>query len=130
MILLDTHALLWWLIAPNKLSPRARAACEEIERSGGGVVSSISIWEIALKHRLGKLELPGPVSEMVARLEQDRLVHLRAVDAATWLQTAQLEWDHRDPADRVIVATAMLAGVPILTKDEAMHTQKLVECVW
>lgn len=130
MIVLDTHALLWWLIAPHKLSPRARSACEEIERNGSGIVSSISVWEIALKHRLGKLELPGTVSELVARVEQDRMVELRPVDTATWLSTAALDWDHRDPADRVIVATAVIAGLPILTKDRAMHTQKLVECVW
>lgn len=129
MILLDTHTLLWWCFAPSRLSARAARVCEEMHERGG-LVSAISMWEIAAKLRRGRLELSIPASQLAERLEREAVVRFLPVDVPTWLRTAELDWEHRDPADRVIVATAMIAGVPILTKDALMHAQKHVECIW
>ena len=57
-------------------------------------------------------------------------MELVAVDTSIWLRSASLAWGHRDPADRVIVATAIHLGVPILTRDEALHGFTAVECIW
>jgi PIN domain nuclease of toxin-antitoxin system len=57
-------------------------------------------------------------------------VELVPVDTTVWLKSLALEWDHRNPADRVIVATALLRGVPILTKDAALHRFEQSECIW
>ncbi len=130
MILLDTHALLWWSLDPQHLSPTAASTCRTMEQAGGAIASAISIWELAAKVKRGKLELPISIDDWVRGIERDSIVRLLPVDTTTWIRTAALDWAHRDPADRVIVATAMLAGVPILTKDKAMHAQKHVECVW
>lgn len=129
MIVLDTHALLWWSLDPQHLSQRAATICEQLEKDGA-FASAMSIWELAVKTRAKKLELPISVTELVEQIDRNGRVELVPTDASIWLRAAELEWDHRDPADRVIVATAQLRGVPILTKDAAMHTQKLVECVW
>ncbi len=61
------------------------------------------------------------------RLEQSGVVDLLAVDTSIWLQTATLDWVDRDPADRVIVATALQKGLPILTKDEGRKAAR-VQC--
>jgi PIN domain nuclease of toxin-antitoxin system len=52
------------------------------------------------------------------------------VNTATWLRSLELTWEHRDPADRVIVATALLQGVPLVTADEEIHRFGGVTCVW
>ena len=129
VILLDTHALLWWALDPDKLSARAVEECARMERDGG-FASSVSIWELAVKLKNGKLDIGISLAEFVRRIELGGVVELLAVDTSTWLQTVSLEWDHRDPADRIIVATAIAKGVPVLTRDEAIHGFSRVQCVW
>jgi PIN domain nuclease of toxin-antitoxin system len=129
VILLDTHALLWWAMAPHRLSRAARDTVSELE-SKGGFASSISIWEIGLKAQRRKLDLGLDIDELTRRLETAGVLEILPVDTRIWLRALALEWDHRDPADRVIVATALGAGVPILTADRAMHAFGGVRCVW
>jgi PIN domain nuclease of toxin-antitoxin system len=129
MILLDTHALLWWALDPAQLSPRAAELCSRMEREGG-FASSISVWELGIKVRRGKLDLGIPVEEFVRRVERSGAVELLPVDTATWLQSLSLAWEHRDPADRVIVATARQRGLPVLTRDVHLQASGLAPCVW
>lgn len=128
MIVLDTHALLWWALDPEKLSPEARRACERMEVQGG-YASAISIWELGVKVQRGKLELGISIDELARRIE-GTAVELVPVDTRTWLRSLALDWDHRDPADRVIVATALLRGLPVLTKDVALRGFGGVQCLW
>ena len=87
------------------------AAAQEI------VVSSISIGEIGLKVKRGKLELPLSAAAFVVRLEVTDRVRIEPVTAATWLANLALAWEHKDPADRTIVATASLLSCPLVTSD-------------
>lgn len=96
----------------------------------GGFASAVSIWELGVKIRNGKLDLGLPLAELVRRLDRSGVVELVAVDTSLWMQTVALDWDHRDPADRVIVATALAKGVPVLTKDAALHAFDGVRTVW
>jgi PIN domain nuclease of toxin-antitoxin system len=129
VILLDTHALLWWALDPDRLSVPAAETLRQMEQRGG-YASSISIWELAVKVQRGKLGLPITVEEFARRIELGSVVELLPVDTATWLRSCSLEWEHRDPADRVIVATALMKQVPVLTKDEAIQTFPGVAHVW
>ena len=129
MIVLDTHALLWWALDPDKLSSEALRVVTEMEHRGG-FASSISLWEIGIKAKRGKLELPIGIEELARRIERGGVVELVPVDTGTWLRSLTLVWDHSDPADRVIAATAMMRGVPVLTKDAAMHSFGELACVW
>lgn len=129
MILLDTHTLLWWALEPERLSPTATKLCAQMERDGG-FVSTISIWEIAIKVERKKLELPLSIEDLVGRLEASAPLTLVPVDAAIWIHSARFAWAHRDPADRVIVATAELKGVPVLTKDAVLHAEAPARCIW
>jgi PIN domain nuclease of toxin-antitoxin system len=117
MIVLDTVALLYWTLDPQKLSPAARQAIEQADRI---VVSSISIWEIALKAKLGKLELPLAAASYAAGLQQLERLEIHAVDVQTWLDNLALEWDHRDPADRTIVALANHLGCALVSSDRVI----------
>ncbi len=129
MICLDTHALLWWALDPDRLSARAAEVLERMEHEGG-IASAISMWELGVKVQRGKLELGVGVEEFCRRVEASGAVELVPVDTTTWLRSLSLAWDHRDPADRVIVATALGRGVPLLTKDERIHAFGGVECIW
>lgn len=129
MILLDTHALLWWALDPERLSETAASALSDMEKRGG-FVSSISIWELGIKVKRGKLELGMPIEELVRRIERTAAVELVPVDTNVWLRSLALEWEHRDPADRVIVSTALLKGVPLLTRDDTIRDAGVVETIW
>jgi PIN domain nuclease of toxin-antitoxin system len=114
MIVLDTSALLYWTLDPVQLSQAARQA---IERASRITVSSISIWEIALKVKRHKLEIPLSIPEYAERLQRMEILEILAVDVQTWLDNLDLPWEHRDPADRTIVAVARRLACPLVTSD-------------
>ena len=118
MVVLDTSALLFWTLHRERLSEAASVAISEADRM---LVSSISIWEIGIKVARGRLSIPLSVSEYAERLERIARVEVIPVDTETWLAGLELAWDHRDPADRTIVATAALNECPLVTSDRAMR---------
>jgi PIN domain nuclease of toxin-antitoxin system len=116
MILLDTCALLWWTLEPEQLSHRARTACDQIHVTGAAI-SSISLWEIGIKIKKGTLDINDSLRGFVARLKSLGVVEIVPIDERIWLANLELQWEHRDPADRTIVATAQLQDLPLVTKD-------------
>ena len=121
MVLLDTCALLWWVAQPDWLSDPAARACRQME-SVGGVVSSISFWELGVKQGKGKLDLGVPFDDFCGRVKSTGILEILPVTLEIWQESLRLSWDHRDPADRVIVATARLEGLPIVTADEGIRS--------
>jgi len=120
MILLDTHTLVWWTHAPEKLSDTAREACRNIPENGG-LTSSISLWEVGLKIQRNQIDLGLPVRDYASRLERLAGFRILPVDTVTWLDSLDLAWDHRDPADRIIVATARRHQARLITQDQEIH---------
>lgn len=116
-LLLDTHALLWWWTDDPQLSPTARAL---IADEGNIVlVSAASAWEIATKHRLGKLPEAGEAiprfNELVAA---DGFEHL-PINYLHGLKAGAYAVEHRDPFDRVLAAQAELESAQLVTRDPA-----------
>jgi PIN domain nuclease of toxin-antitoxin system len=128
MVLLDTCALVWWTLDPASLSARAREACDRIA-TDGGFISSISIWEIGIKIQKKTLEIGTTLQDYVARLKSLGSLEIIAVDEDIWMQNLALPWDHKDPADRTIVATAQLKDLPIVTKDDII-SQFYAKTMW
>lgn len=120
MVVLDTCALLWWALAPDQLSEPASKACKRMERQGGWI-SSISIWEIGIKSKKGKLDIGVPLGDFVARIKRTRL-EILPVDESIWMENLALVWPHSDPCDRTIVATAKLRGLPLITADQTIRS--------
>ncbi len=129
MILLDTHAVIWWTLDPEKLSKRAAKLCAQFADTPA-YLSSISIWEIGIKIKKGKLHLGISAKEFTDRLKHTGLVQIVPVDETIWLRSLELDWDHSDPGDRTIVATAQIKNVPVLTKDETIHHFKGAKTLW
>jgi PIN domain nuclease of toxin-antitoxin system len=114
MIVLDTSALIYWTLDPAKLSLKASQAIEQAEKV---IISSISVWEIALKVKGGRLAISLPIADYVARLNRIDALEILPVDVQDWLDNLALPWEHRDPADRTIVALAARLDCPLLTTD-------------
>lgn len=118
MILLDTHIWLWWASRDSRLTPERLKAIEAHTESGVGV-SIISCWEVAQKVQTGKLVLDRPVEEWFDLGLTYPGVRLLGLTPAIVLESTRLPGTfHRDPADQIIVATARVLGVPLLTADE------------
>lgn len=118
--LLDTHVALWWWAGSPRLSARAR---EVIADSGDRMlVSAASVWEIATKWRLGKLDDIGDVEENYARLmERDRFESLAVTEKHAMCAGLFAE-SHSDPFDRMIAAQSLIEGVAVITRDPALAT--------
>ena len=116
-LLLDTSALLWWWQDSSDLSQNAR---REIDRLGNTIfVSSVSLYEIALKVHIGKLTLPGRTpSDVPAAIDAAKFVRL-SVTMEHGLIAGQLPLKHKDPWDRLLAAQALVEDVAIVTDDEA-----------
>jgi len=121
MVLLDTCALLWWTLEPAKLSDKAQRVCDRIFDEGA-FVSSISIWEIGIKIKKGNLDIGDTLEGFVQKLYAMGTLEIIPIDEIIWMRNLGLDWKHRDPVDRTIVATAQLKKLPIMTKDRIIRT--------
>ena len=114
-VLLDTHALLWWLFNDPKLSQHAR---DLIKEPGNTVLmSSASAWEIATKYRLGKLPEAGEVAQKLPELLRTARIDVLPISVEYALAAGHLPGPHRDPFDRMLIAQAQLERIPIITTD-------------
>lgn len=113
-LLLDTHILLWWLDADPSLSQDAIGLIGNPENTI--FVSAVSIWEIRLKESIGKLRLPANFLDRLA-MESFENLPLTAAQAS---RIGQMEWVHRDPFDRMLVAQAQAENMMLLTADEVL----------
>ena len=116
-ILLDTHALVWWMLESPRLSNRAR----EIFRSAGSrlVVSAVVAWELAIKVNAGKMQPPDLITRLDEAMTQQRFMELPiALNHA--VRAGLLPLHHRDPFDRLLVAQAQALNLPILSADRGL----------
>ncbi|MDJ0609389.1 MAG: type II toxin-antitoxin system VapC family toxin [Kiloniellales bacterium] len=125
--LLDTHVVLWWFFDDPRISEAAAALIAD--PSNELLVSSGSAWEIATKHRIGKLpEAGAPVARFAQLLRQARMRDL-PITAAHALAAGALPGPHRDPFDRMLIAQADLERLPLVSNDPVFNNYS-VELIW
>lgn len=131
-MIIDSHVLLWWLEDRPELSGRAKAILDRAESDAAGFhVCAVSLWELRLKELRGILQPSQPVREWPRYLARLNWLVLEPTTPEIWLRSAELDWPHRDPADRIIAATAAWHALPVLTKDRAFHKKGCpVKAVW
>lgn len=131
MIVLDTHAWVWWVAAPDLLSSRAREAVEEARHQGELFVSSFSVWEVTMLVKRGRLRLTSDLSDWLARSEALPFLTFVPVDNHVARRSVELPPPlHADPADRLIVATTLVLGARLVTKDRHLLDYPGVGSVW
>jgi PIN domain nuclease of toxin-antitoxin system len=128
MILLDTHAWLWWAGDRGKLSSRARA---RLDAEHDLAISAMSCWEVGMLIERGRLRLAPD-----ARTGIQEALSIPSLRVVPVTQTVATEAGllgrgfHGDPADRIIVATALEIGAALVTKDARIRSSKIVSTVW
>ena len=127
-MILDTCTFLWLVADQAKLSETAKRLI--VEKSKSMFISSISAFEIAVKHRKGAIRLPLPVRDWVPLALRHHGVSEIPVDTAIAARSCELPPLHNDPCDRMIIATAQLLGIEIITPDHLIRQYPEVVVRW
>ena len=129
MVLLDTHILLWILSDSKKLSGEAK----HVLTANDCCISIVSLWELAIKASLAKdkkrIILPQSI-EMIVETCEDQGIEILPIIPEDCARVMTLPHIHEDPFDRIIIAQAMVRGLPLVTKDENIAQYDGVEVVW
>jgi PIN domain nuclease of toxin-antitoxin system len=126
-VLLDTHAFIWWDSDSAKLSPQARAACQD--RANLVLLSVASVWEIQIKLQLGKLHLRLPLADVVAEQQQTNDIQVLPVALGHVLASQDLPAYHKDPFDRLLIAQTN-AEEAVLISHDPVFAHYPVKVLW
>ncbi len=131
MLTLDTHTLIWWVDQSPKLSPVAQKALAGISPDRPVMVSSISVWELYMLVAKGRLEMKTDPAHWVRQCEKSEKIRFVPIDNEIARISVQLPSSvHDDPADRLIIATALSLGVPLITRDAKIRASGVVKTIW
>ena len=131
MILLDTHVLIWDALAPNRLSARAQQAITQANQQDGMLLADISLWEIAMLIQKGRIQIGTDAQSFLMLLLQANQLRIIPISAAIALQAVQLPvLVNHDPADRLIVATALAERAVLITADHNLQNCGIVPILW
>lgn len=131
MILLDTHVWVWWISKPEELSARASEAIDQALEEREIYVSSISVLEVALLVDKGRLDFTLDASDWILKSEGLPYLNFVPVDNAIALKSVHLPGPlHRDPLDRIIIATAMTLGALLISKDYKILNYPHARSLW
>ena len=132
MILLDTHALIWWVSEPTRVPEKARRRIDAAVAAGTPVgVSAISIWEVTMLVARDRLAFTMPVELWISQVEALPFLTFLPVDNRIAVRSVQLvDFPNRDPADRIIAATALGLGATLVTADASLRAFHPLETIW
>jgi PIN domain nuclease of toxin-antitoxin system len=131
VILLDTHVLLWLCLEPGRLSRAATTAIRKALAAGGLAIASITLWEVAMMVRLGRLVPRGTPESWLAELVARSGVIVKEITPAIATLATQFSDEFpADPADRLIAATARAEGVVLVTRDARLRRSGALTTTW
>ena len=130
MILADTHVVVWLALEPSKIASKAKTLIEETRQGGAGIaISDITLMEITMLERKARIKLDTSLETFLSEIEA-RFVVL-PITGQVCVRTLLLPATYpSDPADRIIAATALVEGIPLITADRDIQRSKAVQTVW
>lgn len=127
MIIADTHTLIWWILEPNKLSPAALRAIDFTDAVG---ISAISSWEVGMLSVRQRVALDLEPAAWLQEMVEAHDISIFPITIEIGVLAAELHDILRDPVDCLIAATALVHGVPLVTKDERIRRSGVVATIW
>jgi PIN domain nuclease of toxin-antitoxin system len=129
VILLDTHVLIWLANEPSKLSKKANDAIRSSAKQGGIAISAITLWELGWLATHGRLTFAGTVDAFVEKISSRTAILPITVKVAVLANQLPANYSG-DPCDRLIGATALADGLPLVTKDRNIRSCKQLQTIW
>ncbi len=123
--LIDTHVFLWAASNPSRLSATAAAACE----AGQLWLSVASIWEIAIKIQIGRLQIPDSLRDFVGKHIRIGQISVLPIHSRHAYRQGELPLHHRDPFDRILIAQSIEERLPLISRDPLLD-HYAIERVW
>jgi PIN domain nuclease of toxin-antitoxin system len=125
--LLDTNSFLWFISGSDRLSIDAKNFIADMQNQL--VLSAASLWEIAIKISLGKLDLLQPYGQLIPQQLEENDIAVLPLEIGHLNKVIDLPFHHRDPFDRLIIAQALAEGIPVVSSD-AVFSQYAVKLIW
>jgi PIN domain nuclease of toxin-antitoxin system len=127
-VVLDTHAWIWWIDRDRRLSRAALEALDRLAPDARPMLCGISLWEVAMLVERGRFTCSMPFNEWLESAAHPRTVRVLPITTEVAAEVAALPASfHRDPADRIIVATCRVLKAPLLTRDRRITQSRLVK---
>lgn len=131
MILLDTHVLIWDALTPQRLSARARQAIAQANEEDGMMISDISLWEIAMLVQKGRVQVDIECQVFLNLVLQANKIVVQAITPQIATLAVGLPvYINKDPADRLIYATALAKEIPLVTADRNLRDATMIPTLW
>jgi PIN domain nuclease of toxin-antitoxin system len=131
MILMDTCAIIWDALEPTKLSEAALAAINEADEHNALIIADISLWEIAMLIKKGRIEIETTAANFMNLYLQSRNIVVQSISPEIAELSVNLSADiNSDPADRIIAATSIIYNAQLVTADQNLRNSNLLDTLW
>jgi PIN domain nuclease of toxin-antitoxin system len=131
VIVVDTHVLIWDALRPELLSDNAKKAFSQANENDGILLCEISLWEIAMLVKKGRITLGTSYQEFIRLVLLSKNYQLQGITPEIAELSTQLSEDiNSDPADRIIAATSLVMGYPLITADTNLNRADSLTTIW
>jgi PIN domain nuclease of toxin-antitoxin system len=131
VIVVDTHVIIWDALRPELLSDNATKALSQANENDGILFCEISLWEIAMLVKKGRLSLGTSYQEFIRLVLLSKNYQLQGITPEIAELSTQLSEDiNNDPADRIIAATSLVMGIPLITADRNLNQADSLTTIW
>jgi len=131
MILLDTCAIIWDALEPDKLTNSAKKAIEKADRHNSLIIADISIWEISMLVKKKRIEIETSTPNFINLFLQSRNIAVKSISAEIAELSVNFGYEiNNDPADRIIAATSIIYNAQLITADENLRESDLIDTIW